>query len=54
MWTSAALLAALIGLIVYQIVYIRRHPLTPLPAPVHRRTGQPQQPNGDLVTIGGR
>ncbi|TLH81861.1 hypothetical protein C1S82_01610 [Mycolicibacterium cosmeticum] len=54
MWTSAALLAVLIGLIVYQIVHIRRHPLTPLPEPVHRRTGEPQQPNGDLITIGAR
>ncbi len=31
---------------------IRRHPLTPLPEPVNGRTGEPQQPNGDLVTIG--
>lgn len=49
LWTSAALLAALIA---YQIVQIRRHPLTPLPEPVNGRTGEPQQPNGDLVTIG--
>lgn len=54
MWTSAALLTALIGLIGYQIVHIRRHPLSPLPEPVHRRTGKPQQPNGDLVTVGHR
>lgn len=53
-WTSAALLATLIGLIAYQIVHVRRHPLTPLPAPVHRRTGVPQQPNGDLVSTGPR
>ncbi|MCW2623826.1 hypothetical protein [Mycobacterium sp.] len=49
-WTSAALLAALVVLIAYQSVDIRRHPLDPVPAPLHRRTGQPQQPNGALVT----
>ncbi len=53
-WTSATLLTTLIGLVVYQIVHIRRHPLSPLPAPIHRRTGAPQQPNGDLVTTGQR
>ncbi len=52
MWTSAALLATLIGLIIYQFIHIRRHPLTPLPAPLHRRTGAPQRPNGELVTSG--
>jgi hypothetical protein len=31
-WTSAALLAALIALIVYQTIRIRRHPLDPLPS----------------------
>lgn len=51
-WTSATLLATLIGLIAYQIVHIRRHPLTHLPAPQHRRTGAPQKPNGELVTSG--
>ncbi|WP_408633439.1 COG4705 family protein [Mycolicibacterium arenosum] len=49
MWTSAALLAALIGLIAYQTVQVRRHPLQPLPAPTHRRTGAPQRPNGEVV-----
>jgi len=49
-WTSAALVAILVGLIAYQTVHVRRHPLDPLPAPVHRRTGEPQQPNGALVT----
>jgi uncharacterized membrane-anchored protein len=48
-WTSAALVVILIGLIAYQTIQIRRHPLDPLPAPVHRRTGEPQQPNGELV-----
>jgi len=49
MWTSAALVAALIGLIVYQTIHNRRHPLDPVPAPVHRRTGESQRPNGQLV-----
>jgi uncharacterized membrane-anchored protein len=49
MWTSAALVAALVGLIAYQTIHIRRHPLDPVPAPVHRRTGEPQRPNGRLV-----
>jgi uncharacterized membrane-anchored protein len=50
LWTSAALLAVLIGLIVYQTIHVRRHPLDPILAPVHRRTGEPQRPNGELVT----
>jgi len=49
-WTSAALLAALVVLIAYQSIDIRRHPLDPVPAPLHRCTGEPQQPNGALVT----
>ncbi|MFZ0832484.1 MAG: hypothetical protein WAM92_05260 [Mycobacterium sp.] len=49
-WTSAALLAALIAMIAYQAIDIRRHPLDPLPACVHRRTGEPQAPNGELMT----
>lgn len=49
MWTSAALVAALIGLIAYETIHIRRHPLDPVPAPVHRRTGVPQRPNGQLL-----
>ena len=49
-WTSATLLAVLVVLITYQSVYVRRRPLSPLPAPVHRRTGEPQHPNGELVT----
>jgi uncharacterized membrane-anchored protein len=48
-WTSAALVAALLGLIAYQTIHLRRHPLDPVPAPVHRRTGEPQRPNGQLV-----
>jgi uncharacterized membrane-anchored protein len=50
-WTSAALLALLVVLIIYQSIEVGRHPLQPLPMPVHRRTGQPQQPNGKLVTV---
>ncbi|NMN99041.1 hypothetical protein FGL95_28815 [Nocardiaceae bacterium YC2-7] len=50
-WTSAALLACLIGLILYQANQLRRRPLDPLPAPVHRRTGAPQAPNGTLITV---
>jgi uncharacterized membrane-anchored protein len=49
MWTSAALLAALVALIAYEGVQVRRDPLDPLPAPTHRRTGAPQRPNGQLV-----
>jgi len=48
-WTSAALLGVLVALIIYQTIHIRRHPLEPLPLPVHRRTGENQQPNGELV-----
>jgi uncharacterized membrane-anchored protein len=49
-WTSAALLAVLVVLITYQAIDVRRRPLSPLPAPVHRRTGEPQHPNGELIT----
>ena len=52
MWTSAALVVMLVGLVAYQTIRISRHPLDPLPAPVHRRTGEPQQPNGELVPHG--
>ena len=51
MWTSATLLSLLVGLIAYQTVHVRRHPLTVLPLPLHRRTGAPQTPNGHLVTV---
>jgi hypothetical protein len=36
-------------LIAYQTIHIRRHLLDPVPAPVHRRTGEAQRPNGQLV-----
>lgn len=48
-WTTATLLALLIGLIAYQSVQIRRHPLDPIPAPVNRRTGELDRPSGALV-----
>jgi uncharacterized membrane-anchored protein len=48
-WTSAALLAALIALVIYQGFHNQRHPLDPLPRPVNRRTGKLQKPNGELV-----
>jgi uncharacterized membrane-anchored protein len=46
---SVALLALLIGLVVYETIQIRRHPLEPLNFPVSRLTGQPQQPNGQVI-----
>jgi uncharacterized membrane-anchored protein len=44
--TSAALLGILIVLVIYQTLHLRRHPLPPVPAPVNRRTGAPEQLNG--------
>jgi uncharacterized membrane-anchored protein len=44
--TSAALLGILILLVLYQIMHLRRHPFEPVPAPVNRRTGAPEQLNG--------
>lgn len=46
---SAALAALLIALVGYQTWQVRRHPLRMLPAPVDRRTGRPQRPNGAVV-----
>jgi hypothetical protein len=46
---SVALLALLIGLIIYQTIQVRRHPLEPVPFPVSRLTGQPQLPNGQVI-----
>lgn len=43
---TAALGAALLILVVHQTWSIARRPLPPLPAPVDRRTGRPQRPNG--------
>jgi uncharacterized membrane-anchored protein len=47
--TSAALLGILAVLVVYQIMHLRRHPLEPVPAPVNRRTGAPEQPGRQRV-----
>lgn len=47
---SAALLALLIGLIIYQTIQVRRRPLELLPFPVSRLTGHPQRPNGQIIT----
>ncbi|MFK8905592.1 hypothetical protein [Streptomyces sp. YS-3] len=47
--TSAALTALLALLIGVQAVLVRRHPPTPLPAPVDRRTGRAQRPGGAPV-----
>ncbi len=49
-WTSAALFGLLVGLVIYQAIQVRHHPLAPIPLPVNRRTGEPQQPNGELVS----
>jgi uncharacterized membrane-anchored protein len=49
LWGSVALFAVLVVLVVYQAIEVRRHPLAPLPYPVDRRTGEPQQPNGAVV-----
>jgi uncharacterized membrane-anchored protein len=43
--TSAALLGILVVLVLYQIMHLRRHPLEPVPVPVNRRTGAPEQLN---------
>jgi uncharacterized membrane-anchored protein len=48
-WGSAALGLLLIALIAYQTRQVRLRPPAPLPAPVDRRTGAPQRPNGALV-----
>ena len=48
---SALLIGALVVLVAYQSVQIRRTPLVPLPFPFNRRTGVPQQPNGAVITV---
>jgi hypothetical protein len=50
LWGSLALFAVLAVLVTYQAIQVRRHPLDPLPYPVNRHTGEPQQPNGAVVT----
>lgn len=47
---SAALLTLLVVLVAWQSYRVRRRPLEPLPYPVSRRTGEPQAPNGAVVT----
>jgi len=49
LWASVALLVLLAGFTAFQTIGLRKHPLAPLPAPVNRRTGEPEQPNGALV-----
>ena len=51
LWGSVALLALLVGFTLVQTVQLRRHPLNPVPAPLNRRTGQPEQPNGALISL---
>lgn len=50
---SGILIAGLVILVAYQTVQVRRHPLDPVPMPVNRITGEPQRPNGEVVTIVG-
>jgi len=51
LWGSVALFTLLIALIVYQTVQLHRRPLEPLPYPINRLTGEPQQPNGAVVSV---
>jgi uncharacterized membrane-anchored protein len=51
---SAVLIAGLVVLVGYQTFEVRRHPLEPLPLPMNRHTGQPQRPNGEVVTVAAR
>jgi uncharacterized membrane-anchored protein len=48
--TSAALFGILVILVLYQIMHVRRHPLEPVPAPVNRRTGTPEQLHERRIT----
>ena len=41
-------------MVAYETYRIRREPLDLLPAPTHRATGEPQQPNGQAVLAHGR
>lgn len=47
---SMALFILLGALVAYQTYQVSRQPLAPLPYPVNRRTGEPQTPNGAVVT----
>ena len=48
---SAVLIAGLVVLVGYQSLDISRHPLEALPLPMNRQTGQPQRPNGEVITV---
>ncbi|MFD1522927.1 hypothetical protein [Pseudonocardia yunnanensis] len=49
LWGSVALFALLVVLVACQAVQVGRTPLKPLPYPINRRTGEPQQPSGGVV-----
>jgi uncharacterized membrane-anchored protein len=53
LWASVGLLALLAVFTAIQIVTLRRCPLAPLPVPVNRLTGEPERPNGGLVSVNG-
>jgi uncharacterized membrane-anchored protein len=53
LWGSIALLAGLSFFTVYQTWQVHRHQLELLPAPINQRTGEPQEPNGQLVLAHG-
>ena len=48
--TSAALLGILVVLVLYQIMHLRKHPLEPVPVPVHKRTGDLEPLHGRRTT----
>jgi uncharacterized membrane-anchored protein len=50
LWGSIALLTLLAAGTAIQVLALRKHPLAPLPAPVNRRTGEPERPNGALIS----
>jgi uncharacterized membrane-anchored protein len=53
LWGSVVLFAALMVFALFQTAQLRRHPLEPVPAPVNRRTGELERPNGALVPASG-
>ena len=50
-WTSAALCTILVGLTIYQTLQVRSNPLDPVPAPINRRTGALERPNGAPIAM---
>jgi uncharacterized membrane-anchored protein len=50
LWGSATLFGLLIVLVGYHTYRVHRQPLPPLPYPINRRTGEPQTPNGAVIT----